>query len=265
MDGPLYIYGLMRGRPAALSDEVADLKTPDGASAPSLYHAGPVTLLASPHDASEVLQRRRNMLAHTRILEAAMAHTTILPMRFGIVADSLAAFTQTIEGKEEALAEQFQALEGCVELGLRISWPREAAMAAMAEAEPGLKEQHAKLAARGPEAHYARIDFGRQIAEMLDRRRKSEERALISALRPLVKSHILRAAEADVEVLRAEFLVAADAQTAFLEATETAVAASTFGGDTPAEIRCVGPAPAYNFVSLSLATPDRPEPAKSVA
>lgn len=262
---PLYIYGLLCAAPDGLAQTLTEMKTPDGAGPAELIEAGPFIAVASPHDGSEVLQRRRNMLAHTRLLEASMPYTTVLPMRFGIVADQVPMFAEMLSQKEPEIRSQFETLDGSVELGLRIAWPRDAALSALAASEPSLRERHIVLAARGPEAHYQRIEFGRKVAEALDSRRKTAESALLEVLRPISRSHILRAAEEDVEVLRAEFLVAADRQSEFIEVTEAAVEACDFAAGAPAAVRCVGPAPAYNFVSLSLGSLQENDTAQKVA
>lgn len=249
----LYVYGLTKAAPNAdVFANLLSLKAVDGAGPPETRMIGDRSVICSPHDGRDIPRRRRNMLAHTRVLESAMAAGPLLPMRFGVVAASNTALQATLQANADSIEQHFATVSGCVELGLRISWPREKAFAALVNAEPSLKLRHAELQRRGAAAHYDWIDFGRRVAEALDARRKLAERLLLSRLRPLARDFVLRAAEEDNEALRADFLIEAQNEHAFVSAAEAECALCDFAKGTLPTIRCVGPAPAYNFVNLSL-------------
>ena len=79
----LYIYGLLNGANPAIAGSLG------GASAAprsSCCHAGPLSVLASAIAPGPVAQTRRNMIAHTALLERVIAHADVLPVRFGTVA-----------------------------------------------------------------------------------------------------------------------------------------------------------------------------------
>lgn len=251
---PVYVYGLVTpGAAASLGPILPGLAALGGAPEVSLQDLGPVAALVSAHDGSEVLQTRRNMLAHTRVLEAVMPATTVLPMRFGIVADSPDALAASLAPRGDELTGLLVRFDGLAEYALRIGWDRDVAMRTLVAASPELRARHAALRDKGAEAHYARIDLGRAVAEALDRRRQAAEKTLLATLRPLAKDTILRAPEEDVETLRADFLLPGGAEAGFLAAIEAACARLDFAPGTSPRIRCVGPAPIYNFVSISLA------------
>jgi len=254
-DGPgLYLYGLASDPDPDLA---ATLEGVDGLSGerPALLGLGGRAVIASPHECGEILQTRRRMLAHTRVLETAMSAATVLPMRFGLVASDMADVEAMIAEHAADIDTQLARIEGQVEIGLRIRFPREAALAALLAERPELAAERDRLRGRGAGAHFERIELGRRVAEGLDRRRTEAQRQLAARIGPLCTDHVLRTPEEDVEVLRAECLLPADAEPGFAAAVQEAVAPCVFAPDAEPAIRLVGPVPPYHFVDLVLKRP----------
>jgi hypothetical protein len=176
----------------------------------------------------------------------------VLPMRFGLVAAELDEIELLIHAAGERIAAEFARIDGLVEIGVRIAWPREAALARLLEAEPALARARDALVGRGADAHFERIELGRRVAEALDRRRTAAQRAIVPQLAGLCTDHVLRVPESDVEAVRMECLVPAASQGALAAASEAAAASVDFAGGAEPEIRLVGPLPPFNFVELSL-------------
>lgn len=248
-----YAYAVMRGADAAAPADVQPL----GGGPLSIARAGGLAVLIGEIPPGEVRRTRRNLLAHLRVLEAAMAQGPLLPMRFGVVADDAEAVAAAIAPREAELSALLTAHDGLAEYGLRVSFPREPALAALGRARPDFAAARARIMAgrASAEAQMELMELGRRVAEALDDRRKQAQRALLAALKPLARDHVLRAPEDDVEALRAEFLLPVADEAAFAAAAETAAAALDFAGDAAPTLKLVGPAPAYNFVSLALDAP----------
>lgn len=246
----IYLYGLFEGMP---HDLTAALEGAQGLQAAlTISPVGPWFLVHSDHDDQEVLPKRRWMLTHTKVLERMIKVGTVLPARFGLVADDLPTATALITAQEKLVLQEFEHVRGHVELGIRISFPRGPALKALLASNPALKAERDALAGKGAEAHYAIAAFGGQLAEQLDRRRAGAQSALLAALTPAAHAHVLRKPEEDTEVLRAEFLIPADAQERFVALVEAAVAELTFAPGADPSIQVIGPVPMYNFVQLSL-------------
>jgi hypothetical protein len=245
-----YLYGLM---PA---DCVGSLRPPATCGlqdAPvTLRRVGDVAVICSEHDGREIRRTRRQMRAHTQVLEHLVDSAPVLPMRFGLVAASLDEVEPLLVAANDRIAAEFARIDGQVEIGLRIAWPREAALAGLLEAEPALARARDALVGRGPDAHFERIELGRRVAEALERRRTSAQHGLLGRIAPQCTEHLLRAPESDVEALRLECLVPADRQGALAETAEAAAADVDFAGASEPEIRLIGPLPPFNFVELSL-------------
>ncbi len=244
----LYLYGLL---PPGTAVPAAVLAGLEGVTGPVRTLDGPAAVyLVSDHDGGEILPARRSLVRHTKVLEAAMDAGPLLPARFGLVAESEAAALEMFAGGGSALADAFTRLSGRVEIGVRISGDRDAALAAVLAEDAALSRDRDQLAAGGRTSHFQRIAMGRRLGEGLARRRAEAEATLIDALLPEAVDHVLRPAETDLELLRCEFLVDRAKLDTFETALEAAMEAQAFHPGTPLAAKLVGPAPAYNFVDV---------------
>ena len=213
-----YLYGLLappaRGTLAQMQAAAAGVTSLGGPVALSAVEG--MLLVHCPCDLAEISQTRRNMLAHTRMLEALMPLATCLPVRFGVIAQDLAEVARMIHERRAELVGHAQRLLDHVEIGLRVRFPRDRALAQLMAETPDFVAERDRLMGQGAGAHFARADFGRRLAEALDARRTRDQKRLLAALRPHVRDHVLRAPEEDVEVLRAEFLIPAAGVDAFV-------------------------------------------------
>lgn len=245
-----YVYGLARADAVGSVEAPAVLNPETGFS---WVIAGDIAALTSVVDTAEIMSTRRNMLAHAKVLETAMAQRAILPMRFGVVADTEAALIAAITPKQDALIAELGRLDGHVEIGVKVTWSRETAMAAVLRDDPALAGERDALQGEDPRAtHFARIELGRKVGEALAARRGDAEAAWLNRLTPLAVDHVVHSTEEDLQVLRAAFLVRTDEEGAFAAAVE---AASDDEGPE-ASVKYVGPAPVYNFVSVVLPAVD---------
>lgn len=245
----IYIYGLAAASDAALA---AHLKGVEGLQAPlEQTRIGPWTLVHSAHDDEEIMPRRRLLLAHTRVLEVMLKTGTVLPARFGLVARDMTQIDALLHAVADQISAEFEKVDGAVELGVRVSFPRPAALAATLSAHPKLEKERATLQKKGPQAHFEIAAFGGKLADEMDRRRAAAQTTLLKAITPLARDHVLRKPEEDTEVLRAEFLIDGAAQPHFERVLAETAATLTFAPDAEAQIQVIGPVPMYNFVNLN--------------
>lgn len=247
----IYLYGLFEGAREELEAAISGSRGLQGALC--IADVAPWFLVYSPHDEKEVLPKRRHMLIHTKVLETMIAKGTVLPARFGLVADELTRAEELIAAQTPLVAREFDRVRDCVELGVRVSFPRQDALDATLAENADLRSERDALSKAGAEAHFAIAEFGGRLAEHLDRRRGAAQKALLNALVPHVRGHVLRKPEEDTEALRAEFLIAAEDQSAFTESVEAAANSLDFAPGADPIIQIIGPVPMYNFVNLSLA------------
>ncbi len=246
----IYLYGLAAAECGIIAQALAQS---DGLQGPLQFaKVGPWCLIYSDHDDQEILPKRRFLMAHTKVLEHILPLCTVLPARFGLIASDVAQVSALIGDNHDQIAEQFAKVQGAVELGVRISFPRQDALDAALQSTPALRAEQEALRKSGPEAHYAIAAFGGRLAELLDRRRGDAQRQLIAEIRPLVRDYVLRTPHEDTEILRAEILVDATQQDALQTAIAAASAKLEFAPGSEPTIQVVGPVPMYHFVRLNL-------------
>lgn len=245
----VYLYGLIR-RPdlgASLAERPVDALS----GSVEARRIGEWSLAYGASDGTAVPQRRRFLKSHARVLEELMAHGPLLPFRFGHVSQDPARIDHLITDASDEITATFDRIDGHAEIGLRIAFPREAALAETLAQDAHLRQQRDQLVSRGGGSQIDQISFGRRLAELLDQRRGMAQKFLLKTLRPLVRDHVLQAPEDDAQVLRAAFLVPEAQVAAFTLAVEDAASGCGFADADP-EIRLVHPTPPFNFVSFSL-------------
>ena len=256
----IYVYGLVQAHGGGLQAFApSDLEGVTGAV--SIGACDGHMLIYGQHDGSEILARRRSLLAHARILEAAMSMGTVLPMRFGMTCRSVEAFEALVRRNCDGIAAALDRLRDRVEVGLRISAEDAPALEAALAASPRLSALRASLAASGAAAHFKEVEFGRALGELIAARRKTAQSQLLERLVPAAAAHVLKAPESDFEVLRAEFLVGHARLAAFTDLVEQCVGELNFAGGGEFQTQLVGPGPAFHFTDLALSPTDAEEAA----
>ncbi len=265
----LYVYGVTQEAVAldlaALGEGVggAGVRLLQPPAAPSLSRE-PRGLAALVSDIAPgpVAQTRRNMVAHTALLERAMAQATILPVRFGTVAPGETALAACIAANAAGFHAALRDIDGRVELGVKASWREGVVFAEIVAADPELCRLRDRLRSRpASETYYERVELGRRIEAALVQRRAAEAAAILAALAPLAEREVeLRTVEEDM-ILNRAFLVRRENEAAF----DARIAALAERTAARLSFRYVGPVPPYNFVHLqadwlaNVPLPDAPQ------
>jgi hypothetical protein len=191
---------------------------------------------------------RRNMMAHTLVLEEVMQDFTILPVRFGTVAPSPEAIQEKVlKRRYGELNGLLNEMEGRVELGLKAFWYEEIIFREIVEENPALRRLRDGLMGRpAEETYYERIRLGEMIENAMWKKRDEDAEKILVPLRPLVYKTQANKVIMDRMVLNAAFLVDEARQAEFDETVERL--------DKEMEERLifkyVGPVPPYNFVNI---------------
>lgn len=193
---------------------------------------------------------RRNMMAHTRVLEEVMRERTLLPVRFGVVAPDEAAVARQLQGaKAETLRAELERMAGKVELGLKAFWFEEVIFAEIIAENPEIRRLRDSLAGRSAEeSYYERIRLGELIEGEMARRREADAARILEALRPLAEETRVSPPITDRMVVNAAFLVQREQEGAF----DAAVQALDAELGRRLLFKVVGPVPPYNFVSITI-------------
>ncbi|MGL4243555.1 MAG: GvpL/GvpF family gas vesicle protein, partial [Beijerinckiaceae bacterium] len=172
----LYVYAISRADAAAPA-QMPCVGNPAGTL--SMIRTGELAALVSEIDEPEIMAARRHMLAHTKIVEAAMASASILPMRFGIIVDDAAAIARSVLPKQAELLAMLDALDGRIEAGIRASWNEAVLYKEIVAARPDIARRAEALARINPTAaYYDRIELGREVDSAMAVKRFEENKAL---------------------------------------------------------------------------------------
>ncbi|MGB0958329.1 MAG: GvpL/GvpF family gas vesicle protein [Litorivicinus sp.] len=110
----------------ALANSQDDWNIPDwrgvGGEPVSALTEGSVTAFVSPVRKPKIRPERRNLAAHMQILKQLMEVRTILPFKFGTVAENEASLRSLIKRNQEDFVEELAAVAGKVEMSIRVVW-----------------------------------------------------------------------------------------------------------------------------------------------
>jgi hypothetical protein len=199
----------------------------------------------------KVRAMRRDMLAHTDVLNRLLESTTLLPVRFGVVLpDEQAVVDTLLEPQHDVLVAHLERLEGAVEISLKANYKEELVLREVVREQPHLSRQSAR-AGGGTSALADRIDLGKQVAAAVEAKRDRDGRWLLEQLSPLARDVTVAEPASELMVLNASFLVDREALDQFDRRLN-----KTSRDTTPRmRLTCVGPLPPYSFVDLRLEAP----------
>jgi gas vesicle protein GvpL/GvpF len=238
-DAPTYVYGVSRA-PGAL---LAGAGLLDADVVP-IVHDG-LAAITSALPSAAIRGRRRDLLRHTEVLQTAFESGTIVPLRFGTVfarpAEVVDDFLAPMHGR---LASLLGAFEGVVELTVRAFYNEEAVMREIVSGERGIERLRADL--RSGVGHALEVRLGEAVVSALAVKRDDDARRVVSSLQPHARNVAVEERRAELEVVRAAFLVERGSLAAFDAGMDELARAR--GGTILFEY--TGPLPPHHFVSL---------------
>jgi hypothetical protein len=175
-----YVYGIVR------DNEVLDAAKLTGVGEPpaevrSVRAAG---LAAVVSTAPEGLRaKRRDLAAHQEVLVELARHGSVLPMRFGSVADSEEEVAAELERSRDHYDRLLTTLEDRVEVNVKATHIEEAALRLVLTEDECLRAENERLRASGGGTPAERMAFGERVAEALEDLRARGSEAVVRPLR----------------------------------------------------------------------------------
>src|SRR3954454_15411353 len=178
-----YVYGVIGAgaagwRPPAegVDDQPVELVERDGLAA-----------LVSEAPRVPVRANRRNLMAHSRVLQSVIGERCVLPMRFGVVMPDRASVEEELLAQSgDWLAAQLRVFETYVELDVRALCPEEDLLRAVVKERPQLAELRESLRGRPrPAAYYERIRLAETVAAAVAEKREEVASRVVDTLSPL--------------------------------------------------------------------------------
>jgi hypothetical protein len=232
----LYLYGVV---PAA-AGEGLDAVGLDDRPVRVVVH-GALGVVVSEAREEELLGRRRELLRHAEVIEQALRHGPVLPLRFGAMADTDADVVEEILApRHDELLALLEEMHGRVEVRLRGFYDEQAVLAELVARQPQLQHVGSTMDER--------VDAGGRIARALEAQRDEDAAAIIARLAPLAVDVVREAPATEMMALNAAFLLEEDDLTRFDEAVR-AIGAEVEGR---LRLKYVGPVPPASFIDLAL-------------
>jgi hypothetical protein len=236
----LYVYGVVRSGAAAP-------RTRGVLDAPlDVVDGGRVAALVSPVESERVRAKRRDLLRHSDVLQAAHASDVVLPLQFGTLfasGDELRA--HFLEPREDELTTLLDRFRGLSEMRLRVEYDdQDAVLAELVSRD----REIAKLreSTRSHAAQHDLIRLGELVAHRYDARRRADADAVIGRLAERALDVREDSPQSEVEFVRASFLIRTKNKRAFDELVDSVA----LGLRHIARFTCSGPMPPHSFVSL---------------
>ncbi len=192
---------------------------------------------------------REAMTTHARVLEAAHALGTVLPMRFGVVMrDSAEVSRDLLSAHREELLAQLEEFDGKAELKLRATYEEEPLMREVVSDDQDVARLRESLRGAPEDAtYYGRIQLGELVAAAIERRRERDAEAIMGKLTPLALAADLAPPPHERIVLNASFLV----ERSRLEEFDAAVDRVGEAQAGRMRFKYTGPLPPHSFVTLA--------------
>lgn len=207
-----------------------------------------LAVLVSPSAVKRYRLSRQYTLGHELIIERAMTRGTVLPIKFGTVAETEAAIREKVlQARGDDLRRLMTEMDGKVELGLKVIWNQERIYADIVARRADIRSLRDQLAGRPPsEAHYERVRLGEMVEEALTDRRLEDADAIMARLEPLSTDTRRNDIYGEMMILNAAFLVETTHEAEF----DAAIQALDAAMNNLMTFKYIGPLPPFNFVDL---------------
>jgi len=244
-----YLYAIIANRGEPVSGErVYDFS---GICEGKVYTIpeGVIAAVVSDIVAGRIRPERRHLAAHQGVLKRLMEESSILPMSFGIIADSPGAIRKILKLNQAALGKQLRYLEDKVEMGLRVTWDVPNIFEYFVQTHPELQEARDRLIVpcRLP-SHEEKIEIGQMFDHILNQDRQAHSDKVEEILAPYCSKLKQNRPRHEREIMNLACLIDRKAQKEFEEGVFEA--AQLFDNNFTFDYN--GPWAPHNFVELEL-------------
>jgi len=156
----------------------------EGVTVQNIPYQG-VGILCSPVNGKKLQPTRKNLMAHQKVLETWIEKHTILPVRFGVVAQSKGALHHGIRSTLPILRAKLRQFTGKHELNLKALWEKNYIYDHILEKYPEIKSFRERIKkTRGPQFHYKSIELGQLVERALLAQGEKEAQVIFDEISP---------------------------------------------------------------------------------
>ncbi|MFF4218290.1 GvpL/GvpF family gas vesicle protein [Streptomyces nondiastaticus] len=236
-----YVYGIARGDRTELPEGLTGIGDPP-LPVRVVTGAGLSAVVSDCPAEGELRPKRRDLLAHQRVLTEAGRRTTVLPMRFGSVSGSDEEVRVVLTEHSGRYEEQLDRLDGRVEYNVKAVHREDAVLHLVLAENTELRTLAEANRADGGGSYEQRLHFGELVARAV-REREARDAALVRrALAPLAEGE-RPGPESTGWFLNVSFLLPGEAGSRLL------AEAGRIEEEHPhLDVKVHGPLPPYSFV-----------------
>lgn len=144
-----------------------------------------IGILCSPINGKKLKPNRDNLLSHQKIIEEWMKEYTILPVRFGVIAQSKGALRNGIRSTLPLIRSKLQGFKGKYELNLKAFWGKEFIYRHILDQYPEIKRFRDRIARiKGPQVHHKSIELGQWVERAIVAENEKEANGIINEITP---------------------------------------------------------------------------------
>lgn len=242
----LYLYGIIKGN-VKKSFGVLDMKAEIPIQIESKTFKG-LSIICSKieiEDDEEIMATRKNLVNHQKTIERVMEEYTILPFRFGMVVDDIAALQQVITDRKDYFFEKLESIEGKIELSLKGMWNNmEPVYKHITETQEDISALKSRLQQTTSPSQNDKIELGKMVefALTLEKERLSDK--IITKLSNQYEDYRLNKNITENMFCNLAFLVNKSDEPAF----DSMINALGEELNDNISFKYVGPLPPYNFL-----------------
>jgi hypothetical protein len=237
------LYGVV---PADVEPTGAARGVGDPPSAVTTVTEDGLTALVSEVPLDRPLGRPADLTAYQRLLDGTAAVAPVLPVRFGTVLRDQDAVRQLLADQHERIAPLLGRFEGRAEYVVRGRYAEDAVLGEILATDPDARRLRDELRDR-PEAQTTpqRMALGERINGALEAMRQADTLTAAERLGPVVDDLVVAAPTHELDAVHLPVLVEQDRRPEF----DAAFADLAAGWDGRVELRRLGPAAPYDFVT----------------
>ncbi len=200
----------------------------------------------SATEAGSVTPTKANLLAHERVLERLLAESdAVLPFSFGTLTEGEDAIRDLLRTAEEEFKENISRLRGCIEVGLKVFWQKDA-MRREVEQMTGSISDIGNRATSAEARQTSAIQVGQAVEQVLRQWREHFVPMITATLEPVCKDWKENGSFGATMLWNGSFLVRREHEPLFFD--RLSGLDQRFGNRL--DFRHVAPLPPYNFVDL---------------
>lgn len=193
---------------------------------------------------------RANTLTHQQILERVMMDHSLLPVRFGTVADDADQIrNKVLIARYAEIRERLFYVSDKIELGIKVLWiDKSELFREILDENKEIRRIRDRLTGKKGAAQRDQVKLGEMVKKALDHKRKKTEKDILSSLLPLCVDHRKNPVFGDQMITNSAFLIFKHRESAFDQAVNDL--AETHAAQL--KFKYVGPVPPCNFVEMSI-------------